>query len=276
MGVDLLEPARTGTAAPMSAEEVSSPAMQAVLKRARRAAKSNITVLLTGETGVGKNRIARLIHDESYRHRTSFSTARATETFHEVMIAGFPKELIESELFGCARGGFTNAYRDRPGHIEEADGGTLFLDEIADVPIEGQVKLLGVLENKRVTRIGDTRSRKVDVRLICASQFDLRERVKEGKFRQDLYYRICVEEICIPPLRERRDDIQGLAEEFLAGTKYTLSAASIALLEAYNWPGNVRELRNVIERAQAFADGAVLTPADFPATMQRKSARKKT
>jgi transcriptional regulator with GAF, ATPase, and Fis domain len=208
-------------------------------------AKTSATVLLCGESGVGKEVFAHAIHERSPRREGPWV---------KVNCASVPKELFESEFFGHVRGAFTGAFRDRAGRFELAHGGTLFLDEIGEIPLEQQSKLLRVLQESEFERVGDTRTRKVDVRIVAATNRKLEVEVAQGRFRQDLYYRINVFPLVIPPLRERDDDVLVLAEHFLrtrAGGRrdLTLSDAQRQLLLDYDWPGNVRELEHVIERA---------------------------
>jgi two-component system response regulator HydG len=239
-----------------------SDAMQQVLDRARRVGRVDTTVLITGESGVGKERVARFIHDES---------ARATGPFVAVNCGAVPEGLLESELFGHARGSFTGASQDRPGLFEAASGGTLLLDEIGEVTPAVQVKLLRALQEHEVRRVGENRSRRVDVRVLAATNRDLLADVHAARFRQDLYYRLRVIEIRVPPLRERREDILPLARTFLrqaaerTGRKVTsLTPAAAQQLVRYAWPGNVREVENVLEHAVVLARGARLDVEDLP------------
>jgi transcriptional regulator with PAS, ATPase and Fis domain len=216
-----------------------------------RAASSNVTVLLLGETGVGKERFAQALHGIS---------ARADKPFVAVNCAAIPDELIESELFGVEKGAFTGAHQARAGRFERANGGTLFLDELGELSASAQSKLLRVLQEGEVERVGATEARKVDVRLVAATNVDLAEAVQRGTFRKDLYYRLNVYPVTIPPLRERPDDIRPLAERFLArygarhGKKVLgITDRALADLRHYQWPGNVRELENVIERGVILA-----------------------
>ena len=241
---------------------VQSEAMQHVLDLARRVAQVDSTVLITGESGVGKERIARLIHDES---------SRAARPFVAINCGAVPETLLESELFGHARGAFTGATQDRPGLFEAANGGTLLLDEIGEVPPTMQVKLLRVLQEREVRRVGENRSRPVNVRLLAATNRDLAEEIHAARFRQDLYYRLRVVEIRVPPLRERRDDILPLARTFLettavrTGRKATgFTPAAAQQLLRYGWPGNVRELENAIERATVLATRSRIDADDLP------------
>jgi DNA-binding NtrC family response regulator len=241
---------------------VKSEAMERVLDLARRVAKVDSTVLLTGESGAGKERVARLIHSES---------ERTAGPFVAINCGAVPESLLESELFGHARGAFTGAVEDRPGLFEAAHGGTLFLDEIGEVPPPMQVKLLRVLQEREVRRVGENRSRKVDARVLAATNRDLLADVHAARFRQDLYYRLRVVEIRVPPLRERRDDVLPLARGFLVEaarrTKRRvagLTPAAAAQLVRYDWPGNVRELENAVERAVVLAKGARIDVEDLP------------
>ena len=239
-----------------------SPQLHELAELVRKVAPSDMTVLILGETGTGKERIARALHALS---------DRGSRRFVALNCAAIPGELLESELFGHAKGAFTGALRDRPGLLEEADGGTLFLDEIGDMRASLQAKLTRVLEERRVRRLGETDERAVDVRLIAATHRDLRQRVAEGRFREDLLYRLSVIQTQLPPLRERRDDIPILAQHFLrtigervARRVEQIAPAALDVLCRYRWPGNVRELRNVIERALVLGDGPVLELDDLP------------
>ncbi len=239
-----------------------SPKMQEVLATVERVAPTNSTVLLGGESGVGKDLIARAIHEKS---------RRASGPFIKINSTAIPENLLESELFGYEKGAFTGAATSKPGKFELADKGTLFLDEIGDVPPAIQVKLLRVLQEREFERLGGTRTIKVDVRLIAATNRDLRAALEDGTFREDLYYRLNVVPIDIPPLREHKEDIPGLANLFLARfakdsgreEKITgISPAAMQLLVGHYWPGNVRELQNVIERACALTSGDQLEAGD--------------
>ncbi len=238
-----------------------SPKMQEVLAVVERVAPGNSTVLLGGETGVGKDLVARAIHEKSRRSSGPFIKINST---------AIPENLLESELFGYERGAFTGAITSKPGKFELADKGTLFLDEIGDVPLSTQVKLLRVLQEREFERLGGTRTLKVDVRLIAATNRDLRAALENGTFRQDLYYRLNVVPIDIAPLRERKEDIPELVKLFLArfsassGNAVTgVSPEALRMLVQYHWPGNVRELQNVMERACALATHPVLTADDI-------------
>jgi DNA-binding NtrC family response regulator len=238
-----------------------SPKMQEVLATVERVAPTNATVLLGGESGVGKDLIARAIHEKS---------RRASGPFLKINSTAIPENLLESELFGFEKGAFTGAVASKPGKFELADKGTLFLDEIGDVPPATQVKLLRVLQEREFERLGGTRTVKVDVRLIAATNKDLREALEQGTFREDLYYRLNVVPIDIAPLRERREDIPDLVNLFIS--RFTgesgkpvegITTEAMQILVNYHWPGNVRELQNIVERACALAKGNVLDPSDI-------------
>ncbi len=238
-----------------------SPKMQEVLATVERVAPTNSTVLLGGESGVGKDLIARAIHEKSRRARGPFLKINST---------AIPENLLESELFGYEKGAFTGAAASKPGKFELADKGTLFLDEIGDVPPVTQVKLLRVLQEREFERLGGTRTIKVDVRLVAATNRDLRAALEQGTFREDLYYRLNVVPIDIAPLRERREDIPDLANLFIkrfAGDSGKgvegITPEAMQILVNYHWPGNVRELQNIVERACALAKGSVLDVADI-------------
>jgi transcriptional regulator with GAF, ATPase, and Fis domain len=232
--------------------------MREIFALIRRVAESNSSVLITGESGTGKELVARTLH---------FNGARAAKPFIPVNCTAFPEGLIESELFGHVRGAFTGAVSTKRGLFEEADGGTLFLDEIGDMSLGMQSKLLRVLQDRQIRPVGGNQNRPVDVRIITATNRDLKIDVESGRFRKDLYYRLNVIPIHIPPLRERPDDIPLLAEAFLrkhgGGRSYTLSSASLSRLKRCSWEGNARELENVIERAVAFSKSDRLEPADI-------------
>jgi DNA-binding NtrC family response regulator len=238
-----------------------SAKMQEVLGLVERVASTNSTVLLGGESGVGKDLIARAIHQHSRRNAGPFIKINST---------AIPDTLFESELFGFEKGAFTGAHASKPGKFELADKGTLFLDEIGDVPAPTQVKLLRVLQEREFERLGGTKTLKVDVRMIAATNRDLRAALEQGTFREDLYYRLNVVPIDIPPLREHKEDIPDLAKHFLArfvreNEKQIdgLTPTAIKTLLDYHWPGNVRQLENAIERAVALTANKVLDAADF-------------
>jgi DNA-binding NtrC family response regulator len=246
-----------------------SAKMQEVLATVERVAPTNSTVLLGGESGVGKDLIARAIHEKS---------RRASGPFIKINSTAIPENLLESELFGYEKGAFTGAANSKPGKFELADKGTLFLDEIGDVPPAIQVKLLRVLQEREFERLGGTRTIKVDVRLLAATNRDLRAALEDGTFREDLYYRLNVVPIDIPPLREHKEDIPELANLFLARfakdsgreEKITgISPAALQILVTHYWPGNVRELQNVIERACALATGSQLQASDIQLDLPR-------
>ena len=233
-----------------------SAAIMKVLKAVETVAGTDVTVVVTGETGTGKELVARAIHTASPRRH---------KPLIKVNCASIPKDLFESEFFGHVRGAFTGALRDRTGRFELADKGTLFLDEVGDLPLDMQSKLLRVLQEGEFERVGDERTRKVDVRVLAATNRDLKEEVRAGRFRQDLYYRLSVFPIDVAPLRERREDIPHLAahclrlaSERLKLPLPTLTAGNVAKLQAHNWPGNVRELQNIIERALIVSGGGSL------------------
>jgi len=235
-----------------------SPAMQSVLRQARQAAASDARVLLRGESGTGKGVVARAIHHWSTRRERPFVVVPAP---------ALPAELLESELFGHARGAFTGATSSHPGRVTLAEGGTLLLDEIGDLPLPLQPKLLRFIQDREYERVGDPTTRRADVRILAATNRDLEQQVREGRFREDLFYRLNVLTLEIPPLRERRQDVRPLAERFLAffGRQYhrpglRLSAEALRLLLDYPWPGNVRELRNAVERATMLAEGPQIGP----------------
>jgi DNA-binding NtrC family response regulator len=238
-----------------------SPKMQEVLATMERVAPTNSTVLLGGETGVGKDLIARAIHQKS---------RRASGPFIKINSTAIPENLLESELFGYEKGAFTGATASKPGKFELADKGTLFLDEIGDVPSAIQVKLLRVLQEREFERLGGTRTVKVDVRLVAATNRDLRAALEEGTFREDLYYRLNVVPIDIAPLRERREDIPELVHLFISRFSGEsskpiagITPEAMQILVNYHWPGNVRELQNILERACALAKGTILEASDI-------------
>jgi two-component system response regulator FlrC len=239
----------------------SDPAILAVKNRCERVAGTGATVLLTGESGVGKDVFAKQIHQLSGRN---------SKPYVAINCAAIPDNLLESTLFGYEKGAFTGATKAQPGKFEQANGGTLFLDEIGEMPLELQAKLLRVLQDQVVERLGSMRSVNCDVRIVAATNQDLQQRVKDGKFREDLYFRLAVFPIRIPPLRERQQDILPLAEHFLVRYGRTmgrqglkLSAQSNHALQNYPWPGNVRELENAMQRALLLSDGDLIEPNDI-------------
>lgn len=233
-----------------------SPGLRKVVQQIQLVAPTSATVLITGESGTGKELVARAIHENSPRQGHALIS---------VNCGAVPENLFESEFFGHMRGSFTGAMRDKPGRFELADGGTLFLDEIGEIPLSMQAKLLRVLQEQEIERVGDTRTRKINVRLITATNRDLKKEVEAGRFRQDLYYRLSVFPIEIPPLRERREDISPLALHFVKQTSRRmnrptprLTQATLSQLAAHDWPGNVRELQNAVERAVILCLGGPL------------------
>jgi DNA-binding NtrC family response regulator len=245
-----------------------SAAMQEIFALMRRLSASHANLLITGESGTGKELVARALHGRS---------ARKGHPFVAVNCAAIPENLLESELFGYARGAHSTANADRQGLFLEANGGTLFLDEIAELPLSLQPKLLRVLQDGEVRPLGTNRAERVDVRVIAATNRDLERALREGRFREDLYYRLNVIQLHLPPLRGRQDDILALADHFLLrsasrSTKPVKGWKESAkkLLLAYHWPGNVRELENVVERALALAEGELIGPEDLPRAMQER------
>jgi DNA-binding NtrC family response regulator len=239
-----------------------SPGMRRVVDLAQRAARSEATVLVIGESGTGKERVARLVHDES---------ARAGGPLVAISCAALTESLLEAELFGHARGAFTGATHERVGLLEAAAGGTLFLDEIGEMPLGMQAKLLRALQEREVRRVGENTNRPIDVRVVAATNRPLAEEVAAGRFRKDLYYRLRVVELTVPPLRERREDILPLARVFLVDAARQLGRSTPALeaevadqLQRHDWPGNVRELRNAMERVVALSRGARVELEDLP------------
>jgi two-component system response regulator AtoC len=246
-------------AAPFGGILTRSPKMQDVLRVVDRVAPTDSSVLILGESGTGKELVARAIHERS---------RRAERPFVPIHCGALPREVLESELFGHEKGAFTGAVNTKPGLIDMADGGSLFLDEIGDMEPESQVKLLRVLETGMFFRVGGTRPRRVDIRLVAATNRDLAEAMKVGQFRQDLFFRINTITVTLPPLRDRPEDVSMLAQHFVEananyGTK-RLSPAAMATLEAHTWPGNVRELLHAIERAVILSKDAEIMPDDLP------------
>ena len=238
-----------------------SACMQELFRAIEKAAPTSSTVLIAGETGTGKDLVARALHQRS---------PRANGPLISISCGAIPEALLESELFGHVKGAFTGAHADREGVFEAAEGGTLFLDEIGDLPLPMQVKLLRALQEREIQRLGESRARKVDVRLVAATHRDLRQEMQQGRFREDLYYRLDVLSVVVPALRQRREDIPLLVEHFLRKYNTEMSKAlrgtspeTIALLTRYDWPGNVRELQNAIERAVILQEGPQLQPEDF-------------
>ena len=257
----------TGEEAEPTGMVTRSPGMRLVLDLATRLAKVESTVLITGESGVGKERVARLVHDES---------ARAAGPFLAINCGAIAEALLESELFGHARGAFTGATQDRVGLFEAASGGTLLLDEVGELAAGMQVKLLRALQEREVRRLGENRSRPIDVRVVAATNRDLTGEVAAGRFRKDLYYRLKVVELRVPPLRERREDILPLSRVLLADAAQRMKRQLSSLtpraadqLVRHEWPGNVRELENAMERAVALAQGRRVDLEDLPEDVRR-------
>jgi len=245
-----------------------SPGMQQIAEMIRRVAPTETTVLILGESGTGKELVARAIHGLSPRARGPFVAVNCT---------AIPEALLESELFGHVKGAFTGAIRDRVGKFEAADGGTILLDEIGEMRPDLQVKILRCLEERTLERVGDNRPIRVDVRVLAATNKDLAKAIQTGEFREDLYYRLNVVPLAIPPLRERREDIRALTQHFLktlgASPRLTIAPDAFRALETYDWPGNVRELENAVERALIFHRGDVIALNDLPESIRAPRAR---
>ena len=247
----------------------NSPAMREVYKTIGKVAVSDVTVLIQGESGTGKELVARAVH---------FNSSRLGKPFVAINCAAIPRELLESELFGSEKGAFTGAGDRKQGKFEQANHGTIFLDEIGDMPLDLQAKILRVLQEQEVTRIGGNQNISVDVRIVAATNQALVEKVRQKEFREDLYYRLNVVPIMLAPLRERRDDIPDLAQYFLTRSCTEMSVSpkrlteeALALLSAYSWPGNVRELENTIKRAVILSNDPLLTVHDFEGLTQSVS-----
>jgi transcriptional regulator with PAS, ATPase and Fis domain len=239
----------------------ASPAMAAIKKTVSKIAPTDATVLITGENGTGKDVLAKEIHAHS---------ARSGKPLVAVDAGAITETLFESELFGHVKGAFTDAHTDHVGKFEQAEGGTLFLDEIGNIPPHLQAKLLRAIQNRSIVPVGGTQARPVNIRLICATNMNLEELVREGRFREDLYYRINTVHITLPPLRERKGDIVPLAERFISefAVKYHRSISGLddgarAILESHRWSGNIRELQNCMEKAVILSDGSILTAKDI-------------
>jgi DNA-binding NtrC family response regulator len=240
---------------------VQSAVMKRILETVAKVADSDATVLIRGESGTGKEKIARLIHRKSPRRE---------KPFQSINCAAFPESLLESELFGHEKGSFTGAYSRKHGIIESASGGSLFLDEIGDMAINTQTKILRVLQEKEIRRVGATANTRVDVRIIAATNRNLEEAIRQGSFREDLFYRLNVIPVLIPPLRERKEDIPPLVEHFLAksGRGKTVDAEALQGLQDYHWPGNVRELEAVLERVSILSSGPRIRKEDLPLELE--------
>lgn len=241
-----------------------SRAIQEIYKMIGKVANQDVTVLLTGESGTGKELVAKAVH---------YKGNRAPYPFVAVNCSAIPRELLESELFGYKKGAFTGAVRDKTGFFEQAHLGTLFLDEIGDLPTSLQAKLLRVLQDKEVQRVGDTKTVLVNVRIVAATNRDLVDRVKKGEFREDLFFRLNVVPIHLPPLRERRSDLPLLVDYFLGQNRdevpKKVSHEALDFLKTYDWPGNVRELENIIKRTVVLSQGPVLEKRDFEILLQK-------
>lgn len=244
-----------------------SKSLLRVLEMAARVAQHDSTVLINGETGTGKELLARAIHYNSLRRNQPFVT---------INCGAIPKDLIEAELFGYSRGAFTGANANKPGKVELADGGTLFLDEIGELPLESQVKLLRLIQQGEVERVGATTPKIINVRIIAATNRNLTAMVEDGAFREDLFYRLAVVPLFLPPLRERKEDIPELAEHLFQKTKadhgmqnVRVAPSVISRLSAHRWPGNIRELQNVVERMLVLSNGEQITEEDLPEELRR-------
>jgi two-component system response regulator PilR (NtrC family) len=264
----------SGSKSPSGRDDLSRPqmaligeseALRKVIDTVERIADNGSTVLITGESGTGKEVVARLLHS---------SSPRVGGPFVPINCGAIPEALIESELFGHAKGAFTGATEARPGRFVQADGGTLFLDEVGELPLTLQVRLLRVLQEREVTPVGDTKSRRIDVRIIAATNRDLEGMVQAGTFRHDLFYRLEILPLKLPALRERGEDVPLLAAHFLEavnlrlGRKAVLSDEALALMRLYAWPGNVREMENLLERLVVMSRGDTITAADLPDRMR--------
>lgn len=246
-----------------------SKGLMRVLDQAARVSQHDSSVLIQGETGTGKELIARAIHHNSSRRKRAFVP---------INCGSIPRDLVESELFGYVRGAFTGALDNKPGRIESADGGTLFLDEVGELPLEAQVKLLRVLQEGEILRLGALTPTRVNVRIVAATHRDLAAMVEDGAFREDLYYRLAVVPLQIPPLRERREDLTELIDVLFRRAREQhglpsarLSPAVLQRLTAYRWPGNVRQLENMLERLLVLSSSDLITEADLPEELQRNS-----
>jgi DNA-binding NtrC family response regulator len=247
-----------------------SKSLLRVLEMAARVSQRDSTVLINGETGTGKELLARAIHRNSHRKNQPFVT---------INCGAIPKDLIEAELFGYSRGAFTGAITNKPGKVEMADGGTLFLDEIGELPLDSQVKLLRLIQNGELERVGTTTPKVINVRIIAATNRNLSAMAEDGTFRNDLFYRLAVVPLFLPPLRERKEDIPELAEHLFHKAKehhglqgLRVAPSVIARFSAYRWPGNIRELENVVERMLVLSNGELITEEDLPEELRRLPA----
>ncbi|MCL6634400.1 MAG: sigma-54 dependent transcriptional regulator [Peptococcaceae bacterium] len=271
---ELLDRTRAGENPPEAGPDTMiglSPAMQNVYKIIGRVANTNATVLIRGESGTGKELVARAIH---------YNSVRKDRPFVKINCASIPENLLESELFGHEKGAFTGAVAAKPGKFELAHRGTIFLDEIGEMSMSTQTKLLRVLQEREFERVGGTETIKVDVRIVAATNKDLEKSIESGEFREDLYYRLNVVEIVLPPLRERKADIPALVSHIVRGCSIEhnkairgFSEAAMDILMGYDWPGNIRELKNVCERAVLMSNGPVLGVEELPLTLKKKSRR---
>jgi len=271
---ELLDRTRSGESLPEVDPDTMiglSPVMQNVYKIIGRVANTNATVLIRGESGTGKELVAQAIH---------YNSVRRDRPFVKINCASIPENLLESELFGHEKGAFTGAVASKPGKFELAHRGTIFLDEIGEMSMNTQTKLLRVLQEREFERIGGTETIKVDVRIVAATNKDLEKSIESGEFREDLYYRLNVVEIVLPPLRERKADIPALVNHIIKGCSAEhkkairgFSEAATDILMGYDWPGNIRELKNVCERAVLMSNGPVLGVEELPLTLKKKSRR---
>jgi two-component system NtrC family response regulator len=246
-----------------------SKSLLRVLEMAARVAQHDSTVLIQGETGTGKELLARAIH---------YNSRRKSQAFVTINCGAIPKDLIEAELFGFSRGAFTGAHANKPGKVEIADGGTLFLDEVGELPLEAQVKLLRLIQQGEIERVGATSPKVINVRIVAATNRNLQAMVEDGTFREDLFYRLAVVPLALPPLRERKDDIPEVAEHLFHKAKekhgmqnVRVAPSVIARLTAYRWPGNIRELENLVERMLVLSNGEQITEEDLPAELRSVS-----
>ncbi len=246
-----------------------SPAFQKVLDTAKTVSEYDVNILIEGETGTGKSLLAKYIH---------YLSPRRDGPFIKVNCAAIPESLLEAELFGYVKGAFTGAMRDKPGKVELAEVGTLFLDEIGDMPLHLQAKILHLVQEKEFERLGDTKTRRANVRIIASTNKNLRELIKQGQFREDLYYRLSVVKLLLPPLRERREDIPALVNYFIEkySRKYSrkirgISPEAMRTLLSYNFPGNVRELENIIEHAVITCRGTLIKQEDLQIEVENNS-----